>query len=99
MSDIVNKDQIKKFFDILKMEYDYLIISDGVFSKSKSLISNNQTKPKYNKTLAIRGVITKSFNKIDNKNISLILGSNFQQVIYPTSREGDLNIIGIMKYS
>ena len=26
MSDIVNKDQIKKFFDILKMEYDYLII-------------------------------------------------------------------------
>jgi capsular exopolysaccharide synthesis family protein len=26
MSDIVNKDQIKKFFDTLKMEYDYLII-------------------------------------------------------------------------
>ena len=26
MSDIVNKEQIKKFFDILKMEYDYLII-------------------------------------------------------------------------
>ena len=26
MSDIVNKDQIKKFFDVLKMEYDYLII-------------------------------------------------------------------------
>jgi succinoglycan biosynthesis transport protein ExoP len=26
MSDIVNKEQIKKFFDVLKMEYDYLII-------------------------------------------------------------------------
>jgi len=26
MSDIVNKEQIKKFFDLLKMEYDYLII-------------------------------------------------------------------------
>ena len=26
MSDIVNKEQIKKFFDILKFEYDYLII-------------------------------------------------------------------------
>jgi succinoglycan biosynthesis transport protein ExoP len=26
MSDIVNKDQIKKFFDVLKIEYDYLII-------------------------------------------------------------------------
>ena len=26
MSDIVNKEQIKKFFDLLKMEYDYVII-------------------------------------------------------------------------
>ena len=26
MSDIVSKEQIKKFFDVLKMEYDYLII-------------------------------------------------------------------------
>jgi polysaccharide biosynthesis transport protein len=26
MSDIVNRDQIKKFFDILKLEYDYIII-------------------------------------------------------------------------
>ena len=26
MSDIVSKDQIKKFFDVLKVEYDYLII-------------------------------------------------------------------------
>ena len=26
MSDIVNKDQIKKFFDVLKMQYDYVIV-------------------------------------------------------------------------
>ena len=26
MSDIVSKEQIKKFFDVLKLEYDYLII-------------------------------------------------------------------------
>jgi len=26
MSDIVNKEQIKKFFDVLKIEYDYLIV-------------------------------------------------------------------------
>ena len=26
MSDIVSKEQIKKFFDILKLDYDYLII-------------------------------------------------------------------------
>ena len=91
--------QIKLSFknDEIK-ECDYLIISDGVFSKSKNLISNNHIKPKYNDTLAIRGILTKSFENIDNKNISLFLGSNFHQVIYPTNNRGDLNFIAIMKY-
>ena len=57
-------------------ECDYLIISDGVFSKSRSLISNNKSQPKYNNTLAIRGKITNS-SEIDNENISLFLGSDF----------------------
>ena len=77
---------------------DYLIISDGVFSKSKTLISNNKTQPKYNDTLAIRGTLKKYPENIDNKNISLFLGSNFHQVIYPTNFQGDLNFIAIMKY-
>ena len=78
-------------------ECDYLIISDGVFSKSKSLISNNKSPPKYNNTLAIRGKITNS-SKIDNENISLFLGSDFHQVIYPVNQNGDLNFIAIMRY-
>ena len=79
-------------------ECDYLIISDGVFSKGKNLISNNQTKPKYNNTLAIRGMIPNS-SKIDCKNISLFLGPNFHQVVYPVNPNGDLNFIAIMKYN
>ncbi len=79
-------------------ECDYLIISDGVFSKSKSLISNNQTQPRFNKMLAIRGTIPNS-QKIDCKNISLFLGPNFHQVIYPVSPSGDLNFIAILKYN
>ena len=78
-------------------ECDYLIISDGVFSKSRSLISNNKSQPKYNNTLAIRGKITNS-SEIDNENISLFLGSDFHQVIYPVNQNGDLNFIAIMKY-
>ncbi len=78
-------------------ECDYLIISDGVFSKSRSLISDNKSRPKYNNTLAIRGKITNS-SKIDNENISLFLGSDFHQVIYPVNQNGDLNFIAIMKY-
>ncbi len=79
-------------------ECDYLVISDGVFSKSKSLISNNKVKPKYNNTLAIRGIITKFSENIDNKNISLFLGPDFHHVIYPVNSSGDLNFIAIMKY-
>ena len=78
-------------------ECDYLIISDGVFSKSRSLISNNKSQPKYNNTLAIRGKITNS-SEIYNENISLFLGSDFHQVIYPVNQNGDLNFIAIMKY-
>ena len=79
-------------------ECDYLIISDGVFSKSKRLILNNQTQPRFNKTLAIRGIIP-STKKIDCKNISLFLGPNFHQVIYPINPSGDLNFIAILKYN
>jgi salicylate hydroxylase len=79
-------------------ECDYLIISDGVFSKSKSLIFESKTKPKYNNTLAIRGILTKSLKNIDDKNISLFFGPDFHHVIYPVSPNGDLNFIAIMKY-
>jgi salicylate hydroxylase len=91
--------QIKLYFENNEsIECDYLIISDGVFSKSKSLISNSKDKLKYNNTLAIRGILTKSPENIDNKNITLFLGSDFHHVIYPVRPDGDLNFVAIMKY-
>jgi len=81
------------------IECDYLVISDGVFSKSKSLVSNNKVKPKYDNSLAIRGVILKdNIPKINIRNISLFLGSNFHYVVYPLNSNGDLNFIGIIKH-
>ena len=80
------------------IECDYLIISDGVFSKSKTLISNSKAKTRYNNTLAIRGILNKSPKNIDTKNITLFLGPDFHHVIYPVSPNGDLNFIAIMKY-
>ena len=80
-------------------ECDYLIIADGVFSKSKSLISNNKIKPKYNDTLAIRGKLTKFPENLVYKNIALFLGPNFHHVIYPLNSDGDLNFIAIIKHS
>ena len=100
ISKIEQQDQIVKItFENNEIhEFDYLIISDGVFSKSKSLLSKNQIEPKFNDTLAIRGIIPSSLNMADKKNISLFLGSNFHYVIYPVSPNGDLNFIGLMKF-
>ena len=100
ISKIEQQDQIVKisFENNEIYEFDYLIISDGVFSKSKNLLSKNQIEPKFNDTLAIRGIIPSSSNMADKKNISLFLGSNFHYVIYPVSPNGDLNFIAIMKF-
>ncbi|WP_440922695.1 FAD-dependent monooxygenase [Candidatus Pelagibacter sp.] len=100
ISKIDQQDQIIKiaFENNETYEFDYLIISDGVFSKSKNLLSKNQIKPKFNDTLAIRGIIPSSSNIADKKNISLFLGSNFHYVIYPVSPDGDFNFIAVMKY-
>ena len=97
---IEQQDQIVKiaFENNEAYEFDYLIISDGVFSKSKNLLSKNKIQPKYDDTLAIRGIIPSSSNIADKKNISLFLGSNFHYVIYPVSPDGDLNFIAVMKY-
>ena len=94
-----DQEKIKLIFENKEThECDYLIISDGVFSKSRNLVSNKQIKPKYNDTLAIRGMIPAKSNIIDKKNILLFLGSNFHHVIYPVSSSEDLNLIAIMKY-
>ena len=100
ISKIEQQDQIVKiaFENNEAYEFDYLIISDGVFSKSKNLLSKNIIEPKFNNTLAIRGIIPNSSKMADKKNISLFLGSNFHYVIYPVSPDGDLNFIAVMKF-
>tara|TARA_A100001011_G_scaffold109608_1_gene116173 strand:- start:45 stop:1196 length:1152 start_codon:yes stop_codon:yes gene_type:complete len=81
--------------------YDHLIISDGVFSKGKSLVSSNMNEPIYNNCIAIRGNISKNcIDNINQKNISLYMGSNFHYVIYPVDPiTNTFNFIGILKYN
>ena len=100
ISQIEHQDQkVKLYFENNQIkECDHLIISDGIFSKSKNLISGNISKPKYNDTLAIRATLKKPPEDIDDKNISLFLASDFHHVIYPVNFSGDLNIIAIMKH-
>ena len=93
------KKEIKVSFENNKsIRCDYLIISDGVFSKGKNLVLNNQFKARFNDSLAIRGTMSKTPSNINYKNISLFLGSNYHHVIYPVNSRGDFNFIAIMKY-
>ena len=95
----LKEDQIElSFSNEYSGKFDYLIIADGVFSKSSSLISNSKNSLKFNNSVAIRGTINR--DKIENinfQNISLFLGANFHYVIYPTSENEDLNFIGILR--
>jgi len=94
-------ESIKIFFeDNSSIECDYLIISDGIFSKTKSLIANKEIRPKYFNSITLRATIDKSnFQGIDPNNISLSLGSNLHSVIYPVSNNSQLNFIIILRKS
>ena len=81
------------FNENYKEEFDYLIISDGVFSNSKSIVLKKETRPKYFNSLALRGNI----ENCPKEDISLYFGSNFHFVIYPVNQNKDLNFILIIK--
>ena len=73
--------------------FDYIIISDGVFSNSKSIIAEKPIFPKYFKSVALRGNI----KNYDNPDISIFMGSNFHFVIYPVNQNKEYNFISIIR--
>ena len=96
-----NKDHISLIFNENdKVICDYLIISDGVFSKGKSIISKNEIKPVYNNSIAIRGNISRNnLNNLNEKNISLFVGADFHYVIYPVNNNNEVfNFIGVLRF-
>ena len=79
-------------------EYDYLVISDGVFSPTKSLVANKQIEPKYFNSIAVRATINQNnLEGIDPNNISLFLGSNLHSVAYPINKNNQFNFISILR--
>ena len=73
---------------------DFIIISDGVFSKTKTTIENKTVKPRYSGSIAIRTIIKPSNEtNYENKNISLIMLSNAHIVIYPINKKNEINLV------
>ncbi len=77
---------------------DFVIVSDGVFSKTKSIIENKNIKPFYKGSIAIRTTIKSSegFN-YESENISLIMFPRAHLVIYPVNKKNELNLVCVVR--
>lgn len=94
LTNLNNDSYIKAYFsDNYHENFDYLVIADGVFSQSKSIISKEFLKPKYSDSVALRAKLK---NYID-KNVSIFMGSNFHYVIYPVNQNNEWNFVAILK--
>jgi len=94
LSNLEKNNKIKVCFsDKSKEDFDFLVIADGVFSKSRSIIFENIIKPKYNNSIAFRGQL----DEYNNNDISIFMGSNFHYVIYPVNQNNEYNFVAILK--
>ena len=96
LDNIIYEDKISLSFSNNHTEqFDYLLVSDGVFSKSKSIIFQKEISPKYYDSVALRG----SIKDFESPDISLYLGSKFHFVIYPVNQNKEFNFISIIRKS
>ena len=89
-----NQNNIKiNFTDGETDEVDYLVVSDGVFSNTKSIIENKNHKPSYYGAVAVRTIINREEVKnFDKNNISLLMSSNAHAVLYMIN-EKEYNLV------
>ena len=74
------------------------MVSDGVFSNTKSVIEKNFFKPNYYEAIAIRTQIKiQDISNLNSNNISLIMGSDAHLVLYPTNQQKEINLICIVR--
>jgi len=93
-----NKNNIKiNFTDGETDEVDYLVVSDGVFSSTKSIIENKNYRPNYYGAIAIRTIVDrKNVKDFDKNNISLLMSSDAHAVLYPTN-EKEHNLVTVVR--
>tara|TARA_Y100000590_G_scaffold126446_1_gene144562 strand:- start:188 stop:1372 length:1185 start_codon:yes stop_codon:yes gene_type:complete len=94
LTNLNNGSYIKAYFsDNYHENFDYLVIADGVFSQSKSIVSKEFLKPIYSDSVALRAKL-KNYN---DKNVSIFMGSNFHYVIYPVNQNNEYNFVAILR--
>ena len=77
---------------------DYLVVSDGVFSNSKSVIEKVNFRQNYYGAIAVRTQITnQDIVNLNSNNISLIMGSDAHLVLYPINQQKEINLVCIIR--
>ena len=94
LKNIEYREKLNAYFSDYSDEiFDYIIVSDGVFSNTKSIIAEKDISPKFFKSVALRGNI----KTYDNSDISIFMGSNFHFVIYPVNQNREYNFVSIIR--
>ena len=76
---------------------DYLVISDGVFSNTKSVIEKKVFKPNYYGAVAVRSKVAQDIPGLNSNNISLVMGTNAHLVLYPINQKKEMNLVCIIR--
>ena len=86
------------FIDGSSDTVDYLIISDGVFSNTKSIIEKKIFKPNYHGAIAIRSQVrAEDISNLNSNNVSLIMGTDAHLVLYPVNKQKEINLVCIIR--
>ena len=94
----IEKKIVIHFSDGLTDTVDYLIVADGAFSKTKTIIEKNFLKPNYYGAIAVRSQIkVEDISNLNSNNISLIMGSNAHLVLYPINKLKEINLVCIIR--
>ncbi len=87
-----------KFHDNTNDLVDYVVGADGIFSNTRSFFEKKKNQPSFKKAIAVRLILkTKNNLDINEKNISLFMGSNLHLVIYPINQKNELNLVCIIR--
>ena len=87
-----------KFKDGTSEEVDHLVVSDGTFSHSKSIIEKKSLKLNYYGAVAVRAQVkAEDLPEHKDENISLIMSAKAHLVSYPVNNNGDINLVCILR--
>ena len=87
-----------KFDDNTNDLVDYVVAADGIFSNTRSFFEKKKNQPLFKKAIVVRLILKTKHNlNINEKNISLFMGSNLHLVIYPMNKKNELNLVCIIR--